>query len=94
VNGHRQLAVHVQLELLRSSVADPHGARALVAGQLVDLELGQTALAADAVHDLDLGRMTGGRPADVVCVGQRLVRVAAAEERGEGQGRVTQPQYR
>ncbi len=48
------LAVDVQLELVDGAVADPDGSGALVAGQPRYLVLGQPALAADAVHDLDL----------------------------------------
>ena len=51
-----QLAVDVELELLRGGVADPHRRRALVAGQPVELELGQPPLAGRPVHDLQVRR--------------------------------------
>ncbi len=43
---------HVVLALVVGAVADPHRARALVAGQVVERPLGNVALAPDAVHDL------------------------------------------
>src|SRR5215468_11749858 len=48
------LAVHVELELMDSGVADAHGRRGLVAGQPVEHELGEPALAAGTVHDQKL----------------------------------------
>ena len=56
------LAVHAELELLRRSVADSNRLGAFVAGQLVELELGQPAFAADPVHDLDLRRVARPDP--------------------------------
>src|SRR5437762_594650 len=47
------LAVDVDLELLARGVPDPHGRRALVAGQPRQLELREPPLARDAVHDLE-----------------------------------------
>src|SRR5213078_4850964 len=57
-----QLAERVELELLRRAVADPHGARATVALEPVQLHLGQQPLAADPVHDLQLARPARRRP--------------------------------
>ena len=51
------LAVHIELELFGGRVADPHGPGTLVPGKVIQLELGQAPLAADAVHDLDLRRV-------------------------------------
>ena len=45
-------AVDVVLALVERAVADPHRARAGVAGELVDRRLGQVAAPVDAVHDL------------------------------------------
>ena len=45
-------AVDVVLALLVGVVADPHRARTLIAGEVVERLLGEVALAADAVHDL------------------------------------------
>src|ERR687888_386282 len=50
------LAVDVELQLLARLVADTHRRRALVSGQPVELELRQPPLAADPVHDLEVGR--------------------------------------
>jgi hypothetical protein len=87
--GH--LAVDVQLELLARRVADPHRPGVLVPRQVGQLELGQAALAADPVHDLELRWVAGGEPQDIVAEGHRLVGVAAAEQRPEGEDRVAQP---
>src|SRR5689334_8148032 len=55
------LAVNVELELVGCRVADSDGRGAFVAGQPVELELRQTTLSHDAVHDARLGRLTGDR---------------------------------
>ena len=65
------LAVDVELELLGGGVADAHRPRALVAGQPVDLPLGQPPLARDAVHDLQLVGIAGGGPQQPVAPGRR-----------------------
>ncbi len=49
------LAEDVELQLRRGRVADPDRPRALVAGQPVELHLGQPPLARQAVHDLQVG---------------------------------------
>ena len=51
-----QLAVHVELQLLVRAVARPHRRRIRVTGQPIELELGEPALARDAVHRLQRGR--------------------------------------
>ncbi len=45
-------AEHVVLALVEGAVADPHRARAGVAGELLAERLGQVAPAVDPVHDL------------------------------------------
>ena len=85
------LAVDVELELLGRGVADADRPRALVAGQLVELELGQAPLAADPVHDLDRRRVAGADAQQEVAEGQRLVGVAGGEQRLEREHRVAQP---
>src|SRR5205823_5676491 len=50
----QEIAVHVQLELFGGGVADAYGRRPSVALEMIELELGQTALAADAEHDLEV----------------------------------------
>ena len=77
------LAVDVELELLRGGVADAHRPGALVPGKLLELELGQAPLAADRVHDLDLRRVAGADPQQVVAEGERLLGVAGGEQRLE-----------
>ena len=85
------LAVDVELELLHRRVADAHGLRVLVAGQPVELDLGQHALPGDAVEDVRLLRVAGDRAHEPVAPGAGLVDVAAVHERDEGEGRIAQP---
>src|SRR2546430_4426645 len=54
------LAVHVELELLGSRVADAHRLRPLVPGQPGNLPLREPALAGRAVHDLQVVGLAGG----------------------------------
>ena len=59
-----QLAVDIELGLVPCAVADPHRATPAVAGQVRELVLGDEALAADPVHDLQAlpeGKASGGR---------------------------------
>src|SRR6185503_6880181 len=56
VEGVRDLPVDVELELAGGGVADPHGPRAFVAVEPLELELRQPPLSGDPVHDLDLTR--------------------------------------
>src|SRR4051812_32391792 len=51
------LAVDVELELFGRCIADPDRLGALVAGKFTEFELREPTLAADPVHDLDLGRV-------------------------------------
>ena len=69
-------AEHVELELLARRVADPHRLRALVAGQPVELHLREPALAADAVHDLEVAGMSGHRPLQPLLPRRGLLEVA------------------
>ena len=85
------LAVHVELELLRRGVADPHRLRSLVARQPVELQLGQPPLARAAVHDLDVARVAGDRAQQPVAPRARLVLEAAAEQRHQRERGVAQP---
>jgi hypothetical protein len=62
VQGLGDLAVHVELELVRGAVADAHRTRVLVAGQPVELRLAQLAFARDAVHDLQVLGVAGDGP--------------------------------
>ena len=80
-------APHVVLVLVVGAVADPHGARALVAGEVVERLLDQLGLAADPVHDLEpallgLGHV-GDEVEEVVGLPVEAERVEAPEhERG------------
>ncbi|GJE46333.1 hypothetical protein AEGHOMDF_5536 [Methylobacterium soli] len=85
------LAVDVELELLRGRVADAHGPRALVARQPVELDLGQQALARDAVEDVGLLGVAGHRPQEPVSPGARLLDEARIHQRQQREGRVAQP---
>ena len=87
----QHLAEHVELELLAGLVADAHRLRALVAGQPVELDLGEAALAADAVHDLEVARRAGHRAAQPLVPRLGLLVVAAAEQGLQRERRVAQP---
>ena len=67
------------------------GPRALVAGEPVELELGQPPLAGDPVHDLELLRQPGDRAEQPVAPRARLVLVARPHEREQRQRRVAEP---
>ena len=79
MNMHaRDLAIDVELELLGRRVADPDRLGALVARKMRELELAQPPLAADPVHDLDLGRIAGAHAQQEVAERHDLVRVVRA----------------
>ena len=86
-----QFAEHVELELEGGRVADAHGTRALVSGQPVQLQLGQSPLPAEAVHDLELRRRAGYGAQEPVAPGARLILVPGGHERVERERRVAQP---
>ena len=86
-----ELSVDVELELLRGGVADAHRRRALVAGEPVELELLEPALARDPVHDLHVVGVAGDRAQQPLAPGQRLVPVARLEHREQRQRRVAEP---
>ncbi len=91
VQAVEHLAPHVELELLGRRVADAHGRRALVPGQPVDGELGDTTAAVDAVHDLQVGRVAGDRTQQPLAPRARLGHVAGAEQRLQRERGVAQP---
>ena len=70
------LAVHVGVELGAGGVADPHRGRAVVAGQVGELDLGEPTFAGHAVHDLQAGRCAGHGAQEPVPPGDRLAHVA------------------
>src|SRR5262249_38534326 len=91
VQGVDDLAVDVELELLRRPVADAHGPRALVALEPGYRPLAEAAVAHHAVHDLQVGRIAGDGAQQPLAPGGGLVAVAAHEEGVEDTGRVAQP---
>ena len=56
VDGVDELAVHIELELIGSGVADAHRRGALVAGQPRHFPFDQLPFAGQAIHDLELVR--------------------------------------
>ncbi len=56
------LAENIELKLVMSRIADAHRPRILIAGKPRHLPFGQTPLAPQAVHDLDLAGAARGRP--------------------------------
>ena len=73
------------------TVAGAYRSRALVSGQPLELELGETTLATDPVHGLQRLRVTGGRAQQPLAPAQRLALIAADHEGLERQGRVAHP---
>ncbi len=88
---HHHLAEHVGLPLGDRAVADPHGGRAGVPGQVVERPLGQVAAAVHGVHDLQVLRVAGDRAQQPAAPQPGLVVVAGLQQRLEGQRRVAQP---
>ena len=86
------LAVDVELELVRRAVSDADRLRALVAAEPGKLELGQPPLACDAVHDLEVLRVEPAiaRRSQSRHV-TRLFDVAGADECEQRQRRVAEP---
>ena len=85
------LAVDVELELVRRVVSDANGLRSLVALEPGELELDQPPLARDAVEDLEVLRRSGDRAEQPLPPLARLVEVAGCQEGEQGQSRVAQP---
>ncbi len=91
VHRVEHLAEDVELHLVVRGVADANRSRFLVAGEPGDLELGQPAFAPDAVHDVELLRLSGGGAQQPLAPGGGLFLVAGIEEGVQGEGRVAQP---
>ena len=89
--GDHHLAHHVGLLLLDGGVADPHGRRPLVAGQVVEGVLGQVPRAVDGVHDLEVVGVAGHGPQQPVSPEPGLVGVARVDQRLDRQRGVAQP---
>ncbi len=91
VEGIDDLAVHVELELIRSAVSDANRLRTFVAREPGQLELGEPAFARDAVHDLHVVGGARDRAQQPVAPRARLLDVAGADECEERERRVAQP---
>ncbi len=85
------LAVDVELELCRRGVADAHRPRVLIAGQPIDLELGQAALTGWPVQGLEGGRIATRGAEQPIDEGTRLLRVAADVQRPQAERGVAHP---
>ena len=85
------LAVDIELELTAGGVADPDRRRVLVSGQPVELQLGQSPFAGDAVHDLQPARIAGGGAEQPVPPRDRFLLVACGEECEQAEGCIAQP---
>src|SRR5262249_54984856 len=83
-----QLSRDVRLELVRRLVADPDRMRALVAGQPLDLPLGEAAFPGRAVHDLEGIGLAGDGPQEPGAPRSGLLLVSGVEEREERERRV------
>ena len=83
-------APDVVLALVEGAVADPHRARALIAGEVVEGALGQVLLAADPVHDLQLGVLGADADEEAHEVARLLVE-AEGVHRPEREGGVADP---
>jgi hypothetical protein len=91
VQGVHHLAVDVELELVDGAVADPHRPGLLIAGQPVQLLLGDPPLAGHAVQDLHLPRLAGDGPQQPLAPRLGLVDQPGQHQRRQGEGRVPQP---
>ncbi len=91
MHGIHQLAVDVELQLVRRRVADAHGPRAFVTGKPRHLPLGETPLAGDAIHDLHLVGCARERAQKPIAPGFRLLVVAGVHQGLQREGRVAQP---
>ncbi len=85
------LSENVQLLLLRRPVPDPYGTRIAIAAQVRQLLLGQVALAANAVHNLQVFAVCAGEALQPVREGAHLLGVTKCAERVEREGGIAQP---
>jgi hypothetical protein len=91
VQAVEHLAVHVELELPGGLVADAHRRRPLVAGEPVELGLGQPPAPGQRVHDLQVGGVAGDRAQQPVAPRAGLAGVPGARERLQREGGVPEP---
>src|ERR1700683_4766110 len=87
----QDLAVDVELELVDRFVADTDGGRALVAGEVVEVELGEAPFSFDAVHDLHLGWVPPYGAPPPAHPRRRLLGVPGDQQGLQGEGRVAEP---
>src|SRR5436309_2753096 len=85
------LAVDVELDLIYRGVADADGAGPFIPGQPWYLPLGESTLAAQPIHDLQLIRAAGDRAKQPVAPSPRLVVVPGIHQREQREGGVAQP---
>src|SRR5262249_58815544 len=83
-----QLAVNVELELTVSIVTDAYRARPFVPRQPRQLPFGEPALAANAVHDLNLLRAAGRRAQQPLAPRLRLVVITGVHQREQRARRI------
>ena len=92
---HRQrahhLPEHVGLPLLDRRVADAHGPGAGVAGEVVELALGEMPATLDGVHHLHVHRIARDRPQQPVAPVLRIVGAARGEQGLQRQRGIAQP---
>ena len=84
-------AEDVVLALVEGAVADPHRARARVAGEVVPRGLGEVAAAVDPVHDLERAVLVGLEVGDELHELVRLPVEVEEVQRLEREGRVPHP---
>gem|GEM_PF-5584553 len=86
-----EFAVDVELALPRRAIAPAHRLAAFVAGQPRNLQLGQPAIARDAVHDLQLIGVSRHRAQQPLAPRLGLFAIAGVEQGVQRQRRVAQP---
>ncbi len=92
VGGLEDLAHHVELALAPRLVANAYRPARAVAGQVVELVLGEVALTLDAEHDLHVtGGLAPDRGGHPVEEAMRFVRACRHPQGSQGQAGVAQP---
>ena len=86
-----QLAIDIELQLLRRRVADAHGARIFIAGQMRQLDLVQPLFAHHAVHGLELLRRARDHAHQPMLPDIGFLGVTGIEEGQQREGRIPQP---
>ena len=91
MEGGDHRTVHVELALHVRAVAHAHRSAVVEAGEPVELELVEHALAVQAIHDLQVFGRTAHRAHQPPAPLARLLEVARADQRIERERRVAQP---